>query len=112
MKLKEAQTAIKRYKEEIKILGIEISEKQLQINKKREAIKSLEKRKPKDLTISEHAILRFIERGIGIDIKMIEDNLKKQLEKTITELGSGEYPINGGFKARVKDNVLLTIIPS
>jgi chromosome segregation ATPase len=62
-----------------------------------------------ELTVSDHAVLRFIERYTDINI----EDLKKSIltdsnKKMIGAIGDGKYPING-FTATVKNNIIVTI---
>lgn len=82
-----------------------------ELNKRRDILnKKLEKITAK-LTISEHAIIRYIERVIGINIDEITNKiLTPEIEAMYNNLGSGKFPIEGG-KARVviKNNVIVTV---
>ena len=67
----------------------------------------------REITISEHAILRYLERVKMIDIKnipgeIITDDLKEMVEKLG---GSGVFPIKDkGFSVRMKNHSIITII--
>lgn len=62
------------------------------------------------IIVSEHAVLRYIERNLGIDVKEIESQI---ITESVIEqykiLGNGKYPIGDGLKAVIKDNVVLTV---
>ncbi len=64
------------------------------------------------LIVSEHAIIRYIERVLGINIDEISQKiLDNETEKQIEMLGNGTFPVNNNeFKIVVKDNVVVTII--
>lgn len=62
-------------------------------------------------TISEHAILRYLERKYELDI----EEVKKEMvtDKTlalVSQLGDGKYPIDGGGKLVIKNNVAVSVI--
>ena len=62
--------------------------------------------------ISEHAILRYIEKQMGIDLKKIENKiLTEKLISQIQTIGNGKYPIGGNskLKAVVKDRTIITL---
>ena len=114
--LKRLQTLLVKQKSDIEIIEKEkvILEERLDIAKK-----SLEKinkeistiKKNSKLILSEHAMLRYLERSIKINLKDIEaeiitDNLRTQYKV----LGNGKYPIGNGCKAVIRDNVVLTIV--
>ena len=66
-----------------------------------------------DLTISEHAILRYLERVLGVDIEGIKKEIIcDALRSAVSSLGDGTYPIlNTPKKAQcvVKNNHIITI---
>lgn len=63
-----------------------------------------------DVVISEHAIIRYVERVMGINIEEVKSKiLSAQTKNIIENLGDGRYPIEGGFIA-VRDNVIVTVI--
>lgn len=62
--------------------------------------------------VSEHAIIRYMERVLGFDIESIKTAiLNPQVLAMIESLGDGEFPINGcGGKAVVKNKVVISIV--
>ena len=60
--------------------------------------------------ISEHVLLRYIERVIGIDLEEIRNNIlnEKDIER-IKALGNCTYP-KEGFKVVIKNNTAVTLI--
>jgi len=66
--------------------------------------------KDKDIIISEHAILRYMERVMGVDMEAIKERVLTNTVKTmIGNMGNGKYPINGGGKAVVRNNTIITV---
>jgi len=65
----------------------------------------------KNVVVSEHAIVRYMERVMGVDIQEIRDKiLSDKFVKMVKELGNANYPIDGTTKkAVVKDNIVITI---
>lgn len=64
----------------------------------------------KDPVVSEHALLRYIERIYGIDLKEIEDQILTPCNiKAIKTLGNGKYPLQSGGKAVVKGGTVVSI---
>ncbi len=65
-----------------------------------------------NLIVSEHAIIRYIERVLGIDIEEINSKiLTEEIVKQVEILGNGTYSVNEGeFKVVIKDNVIITVI--
>lgn len=63
----------------------------------------------KEPVISEHALLRYIEREMGFDLEAIKnDILTSERKAMIKAMGNGKYPI-GKFRAVVKDMVIVSI---
>jgi hypothetical protein len=62
-----------------------------------------------DITISEHAVLRFLERVRGEDLESIKQQiLSEDLKKQIQVLGDGTYPVKD-FKVLVRNNIIVTV---
>ena len=77
----------------------------------------------KSITVTEHAILRYLERVEGIDMEAVKKSIVS--EKTlqmISKLGPGYYPCDASpvwknsyrprttFRIRVKDNAVVTVL--
>lgn len=63
------------------------------------------------LVVSEHAIIRYIERSIGIDRKeIIETILEEMRVDSYAKLGDGKYPIGKKLKAVIKSGVVVTVV--
>lgn len=63
----------------------------------------------KEPTITEHAILRYIERVIGINLEEIKAKiLSGQVREMIQKLGSGKFPADG-FRVVVKNGTVITV---
>lgn len=62
--------------------------------------------------ISDHAILRYLERVKKQDIKsVISEILTPEIQKQITTLGSNGIFTTAKFRVVVKQNVITTILP-
>ena len=96
---------------EEKALKQDISSKKQVLNQIKQKINKLSTNNS-DLTVSEHAILRYFERVLGIDIdKVAEAILPEEEAKLIENLGNGTYPIkDGAFKILIKDGVVVTVL--
>lgn len=115
-RLKELQTrrdkaseALKSLKQEHSSLSSEISKKEKLLNSINQEIAELS---TNQIIISEHAILRYLERVLGVDIELVKKEiLTSDLEKKIEVLGNGTYPIQDGlFKAKVRNGTIITIL--
>ncbi|MFA5428531.1 MAG: hypothetical protein WC279_10055 [Sulfurimonas sp.] len=65
-----------------------------------------------ELKITEHAILRYLERAKGVDMQLV---IEEMLEGSVLQehaqvVGSGLIPIRQGLTGRVIDNILVTVI--
>lgn len=114
--LKKLQSLLTKQKSEVEMIEREkeLVEERLDIATKRlnEMKKELnELKKNKKMIVSEHAILRYLERILGLDLKVIENEiLTDDVVKQYKVLGNGKYPMGNGYKAVIKDNVVLTIV--
>lgn len=90
----------------------ELSSKRMDMNHLKQRIENLAK-KHDGVTVSEHAIIRYIERVMGINIEQIAEKILPEKELNyIQQLGNGHYPVNHGeFKIVVKDGVVITVLP-
>lgn len=66
--------------------------------------------KTNSLKVSEHAVLRYLERVKGIDISQVEKDILSDKVITLVEQlgGTGKYP-NDGFHVVLKNNTVVTI---
>lgn len=62
------------------------------------------------MIVSDHAIVRYLERVACIPRSSIErEILSPELEDVVKQLGDGTYPVNG-FRVVVEDNTVVTIL--
>jgi hypothetical protein len=111
--IKKAQTKVKKLDNEIADIHGFMAEYQRTYNaKKKERISlitKIEEMKKGELKVSEHAVLRYIERVIGINLEEVEKNILKCIPESQEILGNGTYPC-GEYKVVVKENTVVTII--
>jgi hypothetical protein len=113
--LKGLQSLLKKAEAEADVLDKDIIAKQKEMKQKKALIKDLRnkiKSKSSDsIVLTEHAILRYLERSGKIDLDAIKKEiLNKNLEAQIRSLGNGVFPIKDGLKARVKNSSIVTVI--
>ncbi len=66
-----------------------------------------------ELTLTEHAILRYLERKQMLNVNAItEEILTPTLKNQVDTLGDGKYPISNGLFAVVKNKRILSIVES
>lgn len=65
-----------------------------------------------ELIVSDHAMLRYLERILEIDLKQIEGYiLSENIKNMASKLGtSGKFPHENGFQVVIKNNIVTTII--
>ena len=81
-------------------------------NKINRRIKSLEYKIDKlttHIVVSEHAILRYLERVEKFDLEGIKKKILLQ-EKAMDSLGDGKFPCDGGGRAVLVDNTVVSVI--
>ena len=113
--LKQLQSRKSKLEVKVKDLSITAKESQqdyikakAQLNTVEQEIKGLA---DVEVIVSEHAILRYMERVMGFDLEMVRtailspDNLMM-----IKKLGAGKYPLPGGGRIVVRDNVIVSIV--
>jgi chromosome segregation ATPase len=65
----------------------------------------------KEIVISEHAILRYLERIKGINMDAIKQEiLPDKVRLQVEELGNGKYPLSPECKLLVRDRTVVTIL--
>ena len=71
----------------------------------------LENVKP-GIRITDHAVLRYLERVKGLDLKEVRrELLPVEIEKQIRAVGcAGVYPVFKSHKLRVRDNTIITVL--
>ena len=114
-KLKQLQSRAAKLESEIKFLKQEMEEKQGDYHKARLQLKDIKyeigQLKDKDIVVSEHAMLRYLERAMGLDLDDIKQAiLTEEIKAYVGKLGNGKYPIGNGLRVVVKDNVVVSVV--
>ena len=112
-KLKSLQVRETQIKDEVdglfkdrKTLDKKISDAMKRLSAVKKNIKELTKTKPQ---LSEHAILRYLERKKGIDINEIKSKIMDdKVVKQIKTIGSGKIRVDD-FILVVRNNVVVTV---
>jgi hypothetical protein len=65
-----------------------------------------------DLAVSEHALLRYAERVLGLDTSEVVRAIEHAVAPAATILGDGTYPLTPGLVAVVKGRTVVTIKPA
>jgi len=115
--IKGLETRRNKLQAQRKQLNIEIQEKQKEsanmksrIDMLQKKIEKLKSKKSNNLIISEHALLRYIERVIGIDLQEIQNKIlpPEKVEK-IKAMGNCTYGL-GDHKLTIKDGIVVTVL--
>lgn len=116
-KIKSLSTQIEKFKLELSVKENQLRLMQEEYKGKQEHLKRLTdeleslKQSSSELIISEHAILRYLERVYKLDLEKLSQEIVPQtLKTTIKELGNGEYHTSDGYSLKVQDNVVVTIL--
>ena len=113
-KIKSIQTMIAKTQLEIDNLkaqqrSIGESMKLSRLQKYEEELQSL-KQRSKEIIVSEHAILRYLERVYKLDTnKLYEEIVTVELKNNYAKLGNGSYSIDSCM-VKIVDNVVVTIL--
>lgn len=102
---------IKKLKNDQSLIAKELRAKCAQLNEVNQAIKILQQ---KEIFISEHAILRYLERVCHINLKEIRSRILNPRTRYLIEtLGDGSYPLVEAAPEpvciKVKGNVVTTV---
>lgn len=115
-KIKQLQSQLNIMTGDVEVLKIEIANKQRECNQKTQAILKLKEtinslNNNSNIKVSEHAIIRYMERVKGLNISEIEKEiLTDDVLLLIEKLGgTGKYPIKE-FQVVMKDYTVTTIV--
>jgi len=108
-RVSESEDRLEKLRDQSKNIKIQIRDEERKLLRAKEKIKVLTE-KSKDPIISDHAIIRYLERVKGLDLSEIKQSiLNDKLKTMISTLGNGKFPCDD-FTAIVKDNQVITII--
>ena len=115
-KIKNLQVMITKIKLEIddlktqqRSIGESMNKKLSMMHKYEEELQSIKER-AKDLILSEHAILRYLERVYKLDTnKLYEEIVTQELKHNYERLGNGSYSVQDCM-VKIVDNVIVTVL--
>lgn len=99
---------LKDLKSQQTALTQDINHKSNQLAQLRQKIHDLQKNQS-ELVVSEHAILRYLERVRKYDMKTASQSILTHELREIAKLGDGRYTVNG-YTLIIKNNVVTTVI--
>ena len=113
--IKKLKSKILEHKNQITDLKSILSTTNKQIQQHHNEIGELEKQikiiaQDQSLSVSEHAVIRYLERIEGVDIAAIEQKILTDKLRAMVKVlgGKGEYPVDG-FKVVLKDYKIVTV---
>jgi len=108
-KLEHKKDFLKKEKDRLIKDQSNIQRKIANINKELKEINKEIKDHDKNIEISDHAMLRYIERVLDVDVESLKKELSSKLSKTdIVKIGDCDFPFNG-HKAIIRNKNLITI---
>ena len=115
-KIKNLQVMITKIKLEIddlktqqRSIGESMNKKLSMMQKYEEELQTIKER-AKDLILSEHAILRYLERVYKLDTnKLYEEIVTQELKHNYERLGNGSYSVQDCM-VKIVDNVIVTVL--
>jgi predicted nuclease with TOPRIM domain len=108
------QLSSEKEKVDLKIIDInknirELSKDKQKLRDKSVSLKNRIDSISKDLVVSEHAIIRYIERVQGLDLKEIRNEiLTDKIKKQYSTVGNGTFP-NDNFNVIIKNGTVVTV---
>lgn len=73
--------------------------------------KMKESTKVKPVIVSEHALLRYLERVKGVDIEQVKKEIiPEHILQRVRAMGNGEYPVGGTHTLKVQDSTVVTVL--
>jgi chromosome segregation ATPase len=85
------------------------------INKEVEEINAaLATQEPEIPTITDHALIRFIERRYSLDIEAIKQEIlpsDPNVMRAMKTLGKGTFPVNDSHRIVLKGNTIVSVLP-
>lgn len=115
-KLKGLVSQLKKMEGDAEALKIEVQNKQREYSSKLRAIETIKEQinkleKQNGVIVTEHAILRYLERVKGINLADIsKEILTDEIKKFVAVIGgNGTYP-NNGFSVKIVDYKIVTVI--
>lgn len=105
-KTKELENQIQHLNKHEKNVDKGLREINKKLKKKQKKIDGLQNNK--EIKVTDHAVIRYLERVKGIDIQKIRKDICSTPQKQLKKLGDGEYPMNG-HKIVVKNGTVITV---
>lgn len=96
---------LRQQQEEIKLHKSELMEKKGNLEQRICKIQEANK----EPVVTEHAILRYLERVEGVDIERVKSAILTKSVRGFVGTSNGKFPISSGHRVVVKGNTVITI---
>lgn len=64
------------------------------------------------IQVTDHALIRYLERIHGVSFDSTRTIIANQLEKPVSAFGgTGKFPLRSGGRAVMENNVVITVLP-
>jgi chromosome segregation ATPase len=108
--LRLAEEELQQAKSEQRNATIHVQAVQARITDIRSRIEAA-KADARGVIVTEHALLRYIERVMGVDLEEIRQKVvTAAVEAQVRLCGNGKYPVGDTHTVRVKDNTVITVL--
>lgn len=110
--IKDIQNAIELREDKINMLNKQVSFNRKELNELRKKLAVILVKlnsKPNNIQITDHAMIRYIERVLGVNVKAIKEKILTQTVLDAIKLGATSVTSNGA-KLTIKNNTIITIV--
>jgi hypothetical protein len=109
VQITECRSMIQKYRDIAKEASESVDLEKIKLERLEAELKRLEQsgKQPK---VTEHAIIRYVERVYGISQQELTDSIIGNYGEAIRQIQNGEIKTAGGYTLRVKNSVVVTII--
>lgn len=66
----------------------------------------------KGVAVTDHAIVRWLERSGQIDVEKIRKEIIEKVEPYMAAHHTGRFPVGFGLQAQVKEKTVVTVVPA
>ena len=115
--LKELQTRLTKAKAYLESVKAEKEIIEQRFTTAKQDVKTIERQlsdaiiSQKDITVTEHAQLRYCERVLGINLEEIKEKiLPPSIREQVKTVGDGIFPIQNSHRVRVRNGVVITVL--
>jgi len=115
-RIKQLNSRLQKMNAELETLEEEKKEAQRNYDRRKEQrnqlyqeLENLKKHEEAEPTVSEHAILRYMERAMGYDLDQLRENILEGRREEIDFIGSGEIRTSEGYALVIRNKNVVTV---